>query len=210
MPATEPIQAGPYPVPSDAPDGPNQMSAIVAWTAGRLNMRFASTTTRDAAIPTPTEGMVAYTGTGAALTEWLYKNAAWQDTTFNARPVTGVNMALALATQTDYTGLAIVVQGTVSVVAGRKYEVSAWLNGLQQTSTGTVTAQLSGTAGVPTTKLVAGSYTAAATVIGSTTALYEPTVSTTMTFQLTASTSAGSLRIATRAAQIWVTDVTNS
>jgi len=58
--ATEPIQSGPYPVPGDAPDGPAQMLAIVAWAAGRLVMRFASTAARDAALPSPADGMVCY------------------------------------------------------------------------------------------------------------------------------------------------------
>jgi len=77
MPATEPIQGGPYPEPSDTPDGPNQMAAITAWAAGRLVMRFASTITRDAAITSPVEGMVATTGTGATLVKWLYVSGAW-------------------------------------------------------------------------------------------------------------------------------------
>ncbi len=58
--ANEPIQGGPYPDPSDPPDGPAQMSAIVAWIAGRSNMRFASTAARDAAIPSPVSGMSCY------------------------------------------------------------------------------------------------------------------------------------------------------
>lgn len=82
--ATEPIQAGPYPAPTDAPDGPNQMSAIVTWAAGRTVMRFASTTARDAAIPTPTEGMEAFTGTGGTAVKWLYFDAAWRDVTIVA------------------------------------------------------------------------------------------------------------------------------
>lgn len=78
MPATEPIQGGPYPEPSDPPDGPNQMAAIAVWAAGRLVMRFASPAARDAAIPTPTEGMEAFTGTGATSVTWVYQGAAWQ------------------------------------------------------------------------------------------------------------------------------------
>lgn len=60
MPSTEPIQSGPYPVPADAPDGPTQMLAIVNWAASRTVMRFASTVARDAALPTPVDGMLCY------------------------------------------------------------------------------------------------------------------------------------------------------
>lgn len=81
MTATEPIQGGPYPEPSDPPDGPNQMAALATWAAGRLVMRFASTTARDAAITSPVEGMVCQTGTGASLTEWTYRSGSWQNTT---------------------------------------------------------------------------------------------------------------------------------
>lgn len=80
MPTTEPIQGGPYPVPTDAPDGPNQMAALAGWAAGRLVMRFASPAARDAAITSPVEGMVAMTGTAATLTEWTYQSGGWHNT----------------------------------------------------------------------------------------------------------------------------------
>ncbi len=52
--ANELIQAGPYPVPADSPDGPNQMKAIVDWIAGRSVMRFATVAARDTALPSGT------------------------------------------------------------------------------------------------------------------------------------------------------------
>ena len=76
--ATEPIQSGPYPVPADPPDGPNQMSAIVTWAAGRLNMRFASTAARDAAIPSPTAGMECVIGSGASMAKHIYDGTRWR------------------------------------------------------------------------------------------------------------------------------------
>lgn len=76
--ATEPIQSGPYPVPADPPDGPNQMSAIVTWAAGRLVMRFASAAARTAALPNPTAGMLTSIGTGTALVVSVYNGADWQ------------------------------------------------------------------------------------------------------------------------------------
>lgn len=81
MTATEPVQGGPYPEPSDPPDGPNQMAAITTWASGRMVMRFASITARDAALTTPVEGMIAMTGSGTSLTEWRYRNGTWIDVT---------------------------------------------------------------------------------------------------------------------------------
>ncbi len=83
MTATEPIQAGPYPEPSDPPDGPNQMAAIVAWAATRTVMRFATPDARDAALPegTAVDGMQAWTGTGTTLRHWSRVAGTWRDTT---------------------------------------------------------------------------------------------------------------------------------
>lgn len=79
MTAFEPLQAGPYPEPTDPPDGPNQLAALAVWAAGRLVMRFATTTTRDAAITSPVEGMRCVTGSGATLTDWQYRSGAWRN-----------------------------------------------------------------------------------------------------------------------------------
>ncbi|UFU03428.1 hypothetical protein LQF12_02120 [Ruania suaedae] len=54
------------------------MGAITTWAANRLNMRFASEAARDAALPNPTEGMEAFTGTGPSATKWVYYNGAWE------------------------------------------------------------------------------------------------------------------------------------
>lgn len=81
MPATEPLQAGPYPEPSDPPDGPNQLAALAVWAAGRLVMRFASPAARDAAITSPVEGMEAFTGSGVTGVKWLYLSGTWRNVT---------------------------------------------------------------------------------------------------------------------------------
>ncbi len=67
--ATEPIQGGPYPVPADPPDGPNQMSAIVTWAASRVVMRFASIAARTAALPAPTIGMLCHLASDGGTSE---------------------------------------------------------------------------------------------------------------------------------------------
>lgn len=79
--ATEPIQGGPYPVPADPPDGPNQMSAIVTWAAPRTVMRFAGTTQRDAAITSAVDGMECWTGAGPTARRWVRFNGTWVDVT---------------------------------------------------------------------------------------------------------------------------------
>lgn len=104
MGATEPIQGGPYPEPDDAPDGPNQMAALATWAAGRLVMRFASTTARDDAITSPVEGMVAVTGTGTSLRWWVYVSGAWRDVTipgaWTARTPTATGLTIGNGTIT--------------------------------------------------------------------------------------------------------------
>lgn len=118
--ANEPIQSGPYPVPIDPPDGPNQMSAIVSWAAGRLVMRFASTAARDAAIPSPTDGMECWTGT----TRWARISGEWADVT----PWTG-----AWTTYTPtITGPATVNYGTGASRAGRYQRVGKLITGTAQ------------------------------------------------------------------------------
>jgi hypothetical protein len=79
MPANEPVQQGPYPLPVDPPDGPNQISAIAAWAASRLVMRFANTAARDAAVPAPVDGMLCTTGSGAGMRIWLVRSGTWQE-----------------------------------------------------------------------------------------------------------------------------------
>jgi len=81
MTSFEPVQAGPYLLPSDPPNLAQISKDISDWAAPRLNMRFATTAARDAAIPIPVEGMECVTDTGAAMVKWLYFNAAWRGVT---------------------------------------------------------------------------------------------------------------------------------
>lgn len=99
--ATEPIQALPYPSPSDAPDGPNQIKALADAVVTRTVMRFASTSARDVAVTSPVEGMIAVTGTGATLQTWQYRSAAWSDIT--VRPWAAFTPVLTAST-TNPTG----------------------------------------------------------------------------------------------------------
>lgn len=123
MTAVEPVQAGPYPLPADAPDGPNQMAAIVVWAAGRLVMRFASTTARDSAIPAPTQGMIAVTGADAALVTWQYRNGAWRNVTLGTptayTPTLGPSAtAYTAAGRYVRNGMGLLVWFTVTCGAG--------------------------------------------------------------------------------------------
>src|SRR5690349_7924318 len=62
--ATEPLQAAPYPVGTDAPDGPTQIQALATWAARRVNMVFPSAAARTAALAaaavSAAEGMQSY------------------------------------------------------------------------------------------------------------------------------------------------------
>jgi len=127
MTSFEPVQAGPYLTPSDPPDLANISKAVVDWAAGRLNMRFATTAARDAAIPAPVEGMYCITGTGATLVRWLYVSAAW----FDIRP-TGITMGTPTTTATNGTTSvaatetldAVLGNYTFTALAGRRYRVA--------------------------------------------------------------------------------------
>lgn len=133
--ANEPIQSGPYPLASNAPDGPAQIKAVVDWAAPLLNMRFASVAARDAAITIPVDGMECCTGTGAAQQNWRRTNGAWawdgpSGATMGA-PITTVANGSAATTswvQDIYSGSYAFI-----AVAGRRYR--AILDGLQFSST---------------------------------------------------------------------------
>lgn len=83
MPTTA-IGAAPYPAPDDADDVPGDLQALAEWASTRGVMRFADAAARDAAIPSPVAGMVAWLDTPGAVTvrtatAWrtLWSNLAW-------------------------------------------------------------------------------------------------------------------------------------
>lgn len=73
MTANEPVQGIAYPTPTDPPDGPNQMHAMLVALLARGVPRFTDTTARDTALgATPTtDGLFAITGTGANVIVWI-------------------------------------------------------------------------------------------------------------------------------------------
>lgn len=73
MTSFEPIQAGPYLLPSDPPDIAGVTKALADWAAVRVNQRYASTAARDAARPAPSDGEECVTGSGAALAKWIFR-----------------------------------------------------------------------------------------------------------------------------------------
>ena len=62
--ANEQLQGAPYPVSTDAPDGPAQILALASWARLRVVQVYASAAARtaafSAAVVTPTDGMVSY------------------------------------------------------------------------------------------------------------------------------------------------------
>jgi len=135
--ATEPIQALPYPEPSDAPDGPNQIKALVDAVAPRLNTVYADTTARDAAILTPTEGTEAFTGTGATAAKWRYEGSDWRTVSAN-RISTKVTSPVSIGTgaTTMSTSPSITCDGV------QRVKVSAGAYGLTSNTAGAVTIYL--------------------------------------------------------------------
>lgn len=77
---TEPIASLPYPAATAAPDVPADLMALVNAIAPKLNMVFASTLARDAAIPAPVVGMRAVVGSRTATTDtlWEYRHDGYQ------------------------------------------------------------------------------------------------------------------------------------
>jgi hypothetical protein len=77
--ATEPLQAAPYPVGTDAPDGPTQIQNLAVWAARRINMIFASAAARTSAFSaagvSAAEGMQSYRTDDDVWEEWT--GSAW-------------------------------------------------------------------------------------------------------------------------------------
>lgn len=62
MPTTSPLQGIPLPIATDADNVPYDLTNAVTFFEKRLVMRFDSVAARNAAIPSPEPGMVAYIG----------------------------------------------------------------------------------------------------------------------------------------------------
>lgn len=112
MTSFEPVQAGPYLLPSNPPDLAAISKAIVDWAAPRINMRFASAAARAAAVPVPLEGMVSWLADVNAL--YVYNGAAWVPPSALERP--GTTPFAQAAGSVSLAGTAVAAGGAVSVV----------------------------------------------------------------------------------------------
>jgi hypothetical protein len=72
---TTPLASYPYPDLTDPPDGPGQFLAALAAAERKDVLTFADAAARDAAITSPTAGMLVYLTTSKRLT--LYNGTAW-------------------------------------------------------------------------------------------------------------------------------------
>lgn len=148
MTANEPVQGGPYPEPTDPPDGPNQLAAIATWAAGRLVMRFASEVARDAAIPSPVEGMVAVTGAGDDLRAWIYHGTAWalmwRPTRFGSGATTVGSGSVNAALNPDGSVDIVVSASGAAIPSGTLTDVGYVPDGFQPPSTRGAAGYLSG------------------------------------------------------------------
>lgn len=111
------------------------------------------------------------------------------------------------ASQTDYTTFTTVVSVSVPIVAGRRYRISAYVYGVQQTNTATVTARVRDDQTVD--NFMFNGSLAANAAIPSTTAVftYLAAAARTATWSLMLSASAAAFRLTANAAQITVEDI---
>jgi len=73
MPQSDPRQGATFlPLYTETYQIPDTLAAMYNFLLDRVVEQFATTTARDAAIPSPTDQMVCATGTGTAVTVWIY------------------------------------------------------------------------------------------------------------------------------------------
>lgn len=77
--ANEPLQSAPYPVATDAPDGPAQIQALALWARSRIVQVYASAAARTSAFSaagvTAAVGMLTYRTDQGVWEEW--DGSAW-------------------------------------------------------------------------------------------------------------------------------------
>ena len=120
----EPIQGGPYPLLSDAANVPNDIKKVVDWAAPKMNMTFNSAGERDAAVPSPVDGMVCTIGSGNSAEMQVYMDGAWRPITTKAAAGRREGGAVTLPSTT-------LVDVAVGPVAWTLGGVTASGNGLQ-------------------------------------------------------------------------------
>lgn len=88
---TTPVGSAPYPAPSDADNVPADLMALALWTSTRVVMTFADGAARDAALTSPTAGMVAWLSSPGSLTvrtatAWrtAWSAISWTDITLSS------------------------------------------------------------------------------------------------------------------------------
>lgn len=120
--ATEPLQAAPYPVSTDAPDGPAQILALAQWARTRVGQVYASAAARTSAFSaagiSAAEGMISYL---QDVDRW-----EWHDGT-NWVPFPGTRIATASSTgsvtTTGTTETTVLTASGVQLYSGRRYRV---------------------------------------------------------------------------------------
>jgi len=114
------------------------------------------------------------------------------------------------ATQTDFTS-GTVISLPANLVSGRRYKVTGYCFGSQQTSTGTPQCSLADSAGYTGGSIVRLFSTLSTPAnfaeVGTAVWVFAATATATVTFQLNVSTSAGAFRVVANASQITVEDI---
>jgi hypothetical protein len=73
---TTPIGSAPYPAPTGADAVPADLMALANWASTRVVMHFADAAARDAALTSPTQGMLCWLDTPGSLT--VRTASAWK------------------------------------------------------------------------------------------------------------------------------------
>ncbi|MER7623958.1 hypothetical protein [Streptomyces sp. NPDC126503] len=88
---TTPIGGAPFPAGPDSDNVPADLQALAVWASTRVTMRFADAAARNAEIPAPTPGMVAWLDNPGAVTirtatAWrtLWSALSWTDLTLES------------------------------------------------------------------------------------------------------------------------------
>ena len=157
---------------------------------------------RDSQWPTPKDGAHAYTlDTG---TVWVRRAGAWKMV-----PLGFIAAATGPASQTDAgAGLTSLVALSFPVTLGRRYRVTAYALGSQQTATGpAVSYRITDDQGATQYLVSQATVAVGVGLTGSTAALYTPTSTKTAAVTLYASATGGVIRTVANACAIFAEDI---
>ena len=174
-----------------------------AWgntTYDQTMQTFASAADRTNQWPSPNEGALSFLVDSH--TAFLFRSGAWHGLPMGFR-ASGTGPA----SQTDYQALTAVVTVSVPVGLGRRYRVTANINGTQQTA-GATAIRIHDDQSLDTFIFNQSGLAVSAPIVANGAALYVPTTTKTASLQITVNAATGgTLRVAANAASLFVEDI---